>query len=529
MDPAAQDNAPLADAPSAAGRAPSRRRLPPLRFTARSFPVNGANILEFVNPAASNDAWPSLRALPFDNPGNICTGTELPVPMTFSPVFICTNVLLRLTNLLQPIVPILRTRISGGISPAPAPSPSAETAPAIAARDSGPDSDIEARGVPRRRPLRLGVSQIPPAVFKKSDGVPPGRAPSPSSSPTLCGSKVCSNSLSSPCSSTNTFSPPSPSSSGCTSPRPSDWRTALHQMHHVLRLLRRLHKNFEDRTEIANRDLLPQQLLQHALYLPKRHQLRNKLFDQLWMRFIHAVQKTLYLLPSQQLMRMSANQFAKMCSNHRRLVYHRVTRCQRLLLEPGLDPPCLHAKRWLPRLHAGQHPRLRIRIHRQQAVLFRLPTRNLYPPQTHDILSRLQSQVVRNVNRRNDEPELGCQMPPQRTDPVEHLPTLLLIHYRNQLEPDLQRQLIHLQQRSQIFALRCIGGLCLVPRRCRSSRLLHQHLRSVFPRRQSTRNQPDANRHQHERQLRQSWNQGQSKQHAARDPKRISSTQKLRP
>src|SRR5438105_1413509 len=56
--------------------------------------------------------------------------------------------------------------------PAPIPSPSAEMAPANAARDNVPDSDIEAPAVPKSRLLRLGVSQIPPAALESPTASP---------------------------------------------------------------------------------------------------------------------------------------------------------------------------------------------------------------------------------------------------------------------------------------------------------------------------------------------------------------------
>ncbi len=106
------------------------------------------------------------------------------------------------------------------------------------------------------------------------------------------------------------------------------------------------------------------------------------------------------------------------------------------------------------------------------------------------------------------KPKLRRQMPPQRANTIEHLSALLLVHQRNQLKSDLQRQLIHLQQRREILSLRRIGCLRLITSQIA---VLRQSgcKRLLLACGQLPRNQRHPSRHQNKRQLWQAWNQSQ--------------------
>ena len=85
--------------------------------------------------------------------------------------------------------------------------------------------------------------------------------------------------------------------------QPASQRLArrLHQRHQALVHRSGFEQRFENRSQVADRDPLPQQLLQHPRHFAQRQQLGHQLFEQLGMAVVQRVQQPLDLGPSQQL------------------------------------------------------------------------------------------------------------------------------------------------------------------------------------------------------------------------------------
>ena len=120
------------------------------------------------------------------------------------------------------------------------------------------------------------------------------------------------------------------------------------------------------------------------------------------------------------------------------------------------------------------------------------------------------------MDRWNQEPQFSSQMTPQRLYPLQHLPALLFVDQRNQLEADLKAQLVEAQNRCQILRLlrRFFSRLAF-----RRRSLAFHHARPRVSQRHGR---------QQKRELGQTGNQTQRPQHSARHIKRRSIPQQLR-
>ena len=86
-----------------------------------------------------------------------------------------------------------------------------------------------------------------------------------------------------------------------------------------------------------------------------------------------------------------------------------------------------------------------------------LPAADLDAPEREQVLARLEAQVVGDMDWGNQKPQFRREMATQRAHPVQQLAALLLVHQRNQLKADLERQVFQAKQRCKV---RGRSGLC---------------------------------------------------------------------
>ena len=139
-------------------------------------------------------------------------------------------------------------------------------------------------------------------------------------------------------SSVTTFSSPRASSSGRTSARPKRMSCRFDQQDRVLADGRAFNHAFENRSQIANRDLFTQQLLENFLHFSQGHQLGDQFLDQLGMRVGQAVDQAFGLAAGKQLVGILADHLAEMGSERGNVVDHRVPGRQGLRLGVARNP-----------------------------------------------------------------------------------------------------------------------------------------------------------------------------------------------
>ena len=146
--------------------------------------------------------------------------------------------------------------------------------------------------------------------------------------------------------------------------------------------------------------------MQYFLHFAKAHQLRDDFFDQLWMRIIKTIDQSLGLLTSQKLIRVAFDEFREMRGEDRGCIHNGISGCDGLGLQLFCNPLGGDAKCRLTGLFAGQVGRRGIGAYREQQAPAQLPARYLHSAQVHDIFPIAQGEIVRDVDGRNEEPEL---------------------------------------------------------------------------------------------------------------------------
>ena len=139
-----------------------------------------------------------------------------------------------------------------------------------------------------------------------------------------------------------------------------------------------------------------------------------------------------------------------MRGDHSDRIHNRIAGGDGLLFERRRNPDGGHAECRLPRLLAGQRTPARIAGNRQHLRSLRLPAADLDAAQRNKYSRGSQAQIVGDVHRGHQKAHLRGEMAAQRAHPVQQLPALLLIHQRNQLETNLERQIFEAQQARQI-------------------------------------------------------------------------------
>ena len=172
-----------------------------------------------------------------------------------------------------------------------------------------------------------------------------------------------------------------------------------------------------------------------------------------WLSLSESIRRLVSARP-EQFPGVLADQFAEMCGDDRDRVDDGVAGGDGLIFESRRNPDGGHAEGRLPGLLARQRTAVRIAGNGQQVRALRLPAANLHAAQREQILARLEAQIVRDVHGRHKEAHLRGEMAPQRADPAQQLPALLLINQRNQLKPNFERQVFEAQQRGKVGGLR---------------------------------------------------------------------------
>jgi hypothetical protein len=111
---------------------------------------------------------------------------------------------------------------------------------------------------------------------------------------------------------------------------------------------------FENGRQVADRDALGQQQLQHALDARHGDLRRHDVLDQLALLLRQVLDQLLHLAVRQQLGHVALERFGEMRREHGRGIDHRVALDRSFLLERRVDPGGGQAKRRLGGVQAGQ-------------------------------------------------------------------------------------------------------------------------------------------------------------------------------
>ena len=209
-----------------------------------------------------------------------------------------------------------------------------------------------------------------PPAFPARRGRRAGAGPSP-------GDSVARISSSSAGSSSSTGSWPSPSSSGCTSLRPSAWRAASTSATRLLftgavsssasRIAPR--SRIETRSRSSCSSTRPTSPSVSSLGTSSSISLG-------WLSFSASISRLISARPSSS-PGMPADQLAEMGGDHRDRIHHRVAGGDGLVFERRRDPDRGHAEGRLARLLAGQRPPARVAGDGQQLRALGLPAADL--------------------------------------------------------------------------------------------------------------------------------------------------------
>src|ERR1700761_1378175 len=119
-------------------------------------------------------------------------------------------------------------------------------------------------------------------------------------------------------------------------------------------------------------------------------------------------------------MGMSADHLPHMGAEDGYSVDNGITRRRRLVLKSGLNPAGGNAKGRLARLLSRHRTGLRFGADREESIFLGLPAADLDAAQGEDVFARLEAQIVRNMDRRDQETQLASQVAAQSAHPRQH-------------------------------------------------------------------------------------------------------------
>ena len=200
--------------------------------------------------------------------------------------------------------------------------------------------------------------------------------------------------------------------------------------------------------EIADRDALVQQQLQHALDARHRDLRRHDVLDQLALLLRQFLDELVHLGIGQQLGGVGLEQFGQMRRQHGRGVHHRVALHRRFFFLRDVDPGRGQAERRLGGVQAGQLHLRAGRVH--DHVLARPdPAGAAFDLlDLDDVAVGLELDVVEDAHRRHHEAHLDRQRTPQRLDLLgEAVGAVGRIDQRQQRIAELDLEIVDLERR----------------------------------------------------------------------------------
>ena len=237
------------------------------------------------------------------------------------------------------------------------------------------------------------------------------------------------------------------------------------QIERILRAGAVLCERLRNRADVAHRHSIDEQLLHHLHHDTERQSTGRQVFDELRRGFREAIEQVLHFLVTEQLIGMTLQELAQVRGDDRRRIDDREAERLRVLFPGRLDPVRVEAERGVLRAHADDMRGHTAGIDREIAVDLNLPFADRHAEDRDAIAVRLQLEVVADVHRLNEEPELLRQLAAHGLDAREQGPGLVAVDERDQAIADLETDEV---DRADVFpAELAVGGRRFDLRRAR--------------------------------------------------------------
>ena len=242
----------------------------------------------------------------------------------------------------------------------------------------------------------------------------------------------------------------------------------------------RLAKRLQDCHCVADRDAFSQQILKYALDSGQRQQFRHQVLDHFGVLCSHPIQEFLGVLAREQLMRIPADQFGKVRTEHADGIDYRVTKRASALGLLGWNPVGLHPERRLPGLQSVDGMRRLPYGYREFTAVGQLPSGDLNSLERDDILTRTQREIVCDSNRRQQIAKITRHLFADSGNTAEKRGVRAAFHELYETEADLDRERVDVEQAlnvvlrlwrgcGRLSCLNQIAFLTHLPTRCAES------------------------------------------------------------
>src|SRR5579884_3503680 len=217
----------------------------------------------------------------------------------------------------------------------------------------------------------------------------------------------------------------------------------------ILRARRVICERLEDRLQVANRDALAEQVLQHLLHAAERELLGDQLLDDLRTSLGHLVEELLHFLAAEQLVRVPADHLGEVRDDHGGRVDHGVAGELRALALGGRDPEGVEPEGRLACRDPGHGRGHRAGVDGEERPRAHLAAGDLVALEEDQVGVRLEVEVVADVDGRHDEAHLERELAAQRLDALDEVarPAPPCVDERHELEAHLELHHVEGEQR----------------------------------------------------------------------------------
>ena len=221
----------------------------------------------------------------------------------------------------------------------------------------------------------------------------------------------------------------------------------LGQRHGVARRADAVGDAFQDGGEVADRDALGQQDLQHALDAGDCDQRRHQVLEQFGLFLRQLLEQLLHLAIGQQLRHVVLQQFGQMRGQHGGGVHHGVALERGLFLGPGVDPGGRQAEGRLGGVGARQFHLAAARVHDHVLAGPDLAAAGLDLLDLDDVAVCVELHVVEDAHGRHHETHLGGERVAQRLDLLgQPVGAVGRIDQRQQRIAELDLEVVHFER-----------------------------------------------------------------------------------
>ena len=189
---------------------------------------------------------------------------------------------------------------------------------------------------------------------------------------------------------------------------------------HVARAGGGFRERLEDGLEVANRNALGEESLEHAVNARGR-KLLAYLRHQLARAFGEVVQQLRRLRPREQFSGVTADNLPEVPRERLGGIEHEAPCRRRLRAQRGRNPDASRTVNRVERLAPGEFLRGAPGRHHEELPGVQFARCHLRAADAYLVVVRAESQVVTNPNRRNDKPEFGGHLPSKRADAPEQV------------------------------------------------------------------------------------------------------------